>query len=109
MIAAGELDQRVVIETPTKNTDSDYGGTTLGWATFAEVWARAISQKGDESFAAARVNARRTMKFKLRWLDGVTPAMRLTWRGDVYNIAEVDESLRRNGELWITATAPVAV
>lgn len=104
MIAAGALDQTVVIESLTVSQDS-YGGPVETWATFATVRARAVSQKGDEGFAAARVNARRTVKFQLRWLAGVEPTMRLTWRGDVYDIADVDETLRRSGELWLTATA----
>lgn len=107
MIAAGALDQRVVIESPTVTQDA-LGGEARSWATFATAWARAVSQKGDESFAVARENARRTVRFKLRWLAGVKPTMRITWNGDVFDIADVDESLRRAGELWITATARVA-
>lgn len=106
MINAGALDQTIVIESLTPTQDS-LGGTVMAWAAFATVRARAVSQKGAESFAAAQTAAKRTVKFQMRWLAGVAPTMRVTWRGDVYDIFDIDETMRRQGELWITATAQV--
>ena len=104
MVTAGELDQRIVIEAVIEGT-GPYGGVETVWSEFASVWARVIPLRGDESFEAARTNAVRVIKVKLRWLDGVRTTMRLVWRGETYDIADVDESGRRKGELWLMAKA----
>ena len=80
---------------------------TQTWATFASVWARVVSAKGDEALRAAAEQAQQAVRFQLRWLTGVTPAMRITWQSRTYDIREVDDSLRHRGELWITAVAKV--
>lgn len=102
----GKLDQRVTIQRAVNTTGSG-GGVTKTWATVATVWAHVISQRGDESFRAAAERARHTVKVLVRYRAGVTPAMRLVWNGQNYDVVDVDESLRRSGELWLMATAEV--
>ena len=63
--------------------------------------------KGDEALRAAADQAQHAVRFQLRYRAGVTPAMRLTWAGRTYDIREVDDSLRHQGELWLTAVAKV--
>ena len=104
---AGLLRERVTIESVTETRDA-FGGVVQSWSTFATVWARVVSAKGDEAIRAAAEQAQHAVRFQLRWLDGVTPAMRLAWDGRTYDIRDVDESLRHRGELWITAVAKVA-
>lgn len=103
-IQAGELDQEIVIESPATVTD-DYGGSSVTWSTFASVWARAFAEKGNEAFETVRLDATQSVRFKLRYLSGVKNTFRIVWRGDNYDIKQVDESGERKGELWITATA----
>lgn len=97
------LDERLVIEQQTQTT-GPYGDLVIAWQPVATVWAKAMHQRGDESFIAAQTNATRTVKFKMRYRDGINPTMRITWRRAQYDIHDVDESLRRDGELWITGT-----
>ena len=106
MISAGELDKQIRIEQLTTERDAA-GGVKEVWTTFASPWVKVVSSKGAESFEAARTNAKRTVKFKMRWRSGVLPTMRVVWNDQHYDIFEVDDSKRREGELWITATAQV--
>ena len=104
MIDAGRLVEEVTIQSLTETRDS-YGGVTQAWATFASVWARVVTSKGDEAIRAVAEQAQRTVRFQVRWLSGVLPSMRIVWQSKNYDIREVDDSLRHRGELWITATA----
>ena len=90
----GPLRNRIVIEEKSATQDAE-GGEVVTWATFATVWASMQSITGREFFAAAQINSSVTVKFGIRWLDGVTPAMRISFDSKLYNIVAVLDSDRR--------------
>lgn len=73
------------------------------WVSQGNDWAEIIPVKGQESFEAARQNARAFIRLNLRYRDDVTEKWRLEWDGDSYNIFYIDRTDRRKGEIWITA------
>lgn len=103
MKAAG-LDEQITLEKSTFVPDGG-GGGTHEWQPYATVWAKAIHKSGDETVRAAHINATRTVRFKTRFRGDIDPEHRLQWRGATYNIYDIDESARRNDELWITGTS----
>ena len=100
-IQSGELDQRIILQSPTQT--NQHGAVTKAWVTVASVWAKVISQRGDEAFQAARDNASETLRILVRYRDDVQTSWRLQWYGQDYNISSVDRSQRRDGKLWLTA------
>jgi len=98
---AGELDQRITLQSLSEQNDS--GSLTQIYTDAATVWAKVISQRGSEAFEAARTNARETIRVGMRYRSDVTDMWRLLWLGQVYNIVAVDRSMARAGELWVTA------
>lgn len=104
---AGLLDQQIIIETPT--TTNDQGEVEHSWATLATVWARVITSRGEEAIQAARINARETIRVQMRYRSDVTTKQRLTWDSQVFYITAVDASMRRKGEMWLTAQLVGAV
>lgn len=100
----GKLDQRVILQSDTEAANSS-GEVVKSYTTVATVWAHVISQKGDEAFESARVNAKRTVRIKIRFRSDVDLKWRCVWNDENYNIIEVDRSQRRLGELWVTAEA----
>ncbi|ROO26692.1 phage head closure protein [Salinisphaera orenii] len=101
---AGELTERITVEAKTIIRDGG-GGYYEEWAPFATLRAKIIHQKGEESFVAARTQAKVTVKFKTRFQPGITPSHRIQWRDKTFDIYDVDDTRRRDDELWITATA----
>ncbi len=93
---AGELDRKIVIESATETRD-DYGAVVQTWATFATVWARKRDIRGSEQFTAQQVNARIAATFTVRWLDGVTEKMRISYDGQTWDIRSINEIGRREG------------
>lgn len=90
MIDAGELTERVVIETPTK-TQNDVGEATLTWATFATVWAKVQSLSGREAERYAEVVGLSGHKVTIRALPGLTSSMRVIYRNRTLEIGAINE------------------
>ncbi len=98
MIAAGDLRERVTIES---RSGQDADGQPLdAWTTVDTVWAAVTAANARESQAGGREQAVRTWTVLLRYRSDVTPDMRLTWRGRNLNIVQVLPD-RPNGVLHL--------
>jgi len=93
---AGEMDRLVIIETPTEGVD-DYGGATLTWATFVEVWASKRPARAGEGLSAERIAAQDENVWRLHWIDGITYKMRINEDGTYHDIVGKIEIGRREG------------
>ena len=100
---SGKMDRLITIGEFTSVQDS-YGQETETWTEFATVWAEKIDIKARERFAAQQDIAEETTRFRIRWLAGLTPKMRIVHDGKVYNITGIAE-LGRRGGLEITTEA----
>lgn len=96
----GKLDQRIKLQSLTQVNNS--GSLTETYTDVKTVWGHVISAKGTEAMQAARENARRTIRVKIRYRDDVDIKWRFVWKDEDYNIREVDRTERRNGWLWLT-------
>lgn len=85
-VPAGLLDQRIVLEQKSV-TRNAIGEEVETWATFATVWARYRPAKVGEQVAGAQLQAEHEAVFRIRWLSGVDPEMRVVWRGQRYELA----------------------
>ena len=90
----GPLRDRITIEQKSVTQDAE-GGEVVTWTTFAIVWASKTSITGREFFAAQQVSSTVSTKFGLRWLDGVTTAMRVSYDSKLYNIVAVLDTDKR--------------
>lgn len=82
---AGRLRHSIAIEenSPTQN---DMGEEQDDWSEFATRRADAEALDGTESFSTDMKFAEATHRFTLRHLEGVTPEMRVSWRGRTFDI-----------------------
>ncbi len=69
--------------------EDDIGNQFTEWVTVARPWAAVEPLSGREYWAAAAVQAERTIKVILRYRPGVTPAHRLVFKGRVFDIESV--------------------
>ena len=90
MINAGELTERITIESPTK-AQNDVGETTLTWSTYATVWAKVESLAGREAERYAEVVGFSGHKVTMRPLSGFTSAMRIIYRNRTLEIGSINE------------------
>lgn len=103
---SGKLRHEITIQAVTTTQDG-YGGQTESWSTFATVRASVEPLQGREYFAAQQVQAEVTTRFRIRYLSGVTPKMRVLYDGRTFNVASVINPNERSHELHIMAVEAV--
>lgn len=85
---AGTLNERITIEQLVAGEDS-LGQPADSWQAFATVWASVRFVSGRQFVSADREASRATASMRIRPLDGLDASMRVTWKGDVYEIIAV--------------------
>ncbi len=102
MVRAGAMRFQVVLM--QRATTQDAAGETLNtWSAFATRRAAIQRTPGTELFAAAGRNGRVPTVFRLRWLEGVTPGMRVEYDSRLFNIISAVDQEEIGEELVITA------
>lgn len=82
---AGLLRHVITIEQVTETQD-DSGSVVETWATFKKVHSTYEPQSGTESFKEDQQQAFETVKFRIRYLAGITPKMRVSFDGRLFDI-----------------------
>ena len=102
MIDPGKLRERIVVQQATEKRNA-LGETTLEWATFAERWASVDGISAREFFLSGQQQTEVTHRIRLRWLQGLTGNMRVSWRGRILEIAScLEHNNRSEHELLCT-------
>lgn len=104
---AGRLRHRIAIQRPVETKDS-YGGVTVTWATFASVSAAYYPLRGTELVAAQAINARVSGDWVIRYLQGITPKMRILFGARIFLINGITDKEERHIEMKIRSEEWVA-
>lgn len=85
---AGQLRRQVVLEQPS--TVKDAAGQVIeSWTEVATVYAEIQQLTGREVLAATGKVSIVDAQIDMRYRDGLSPAMRARYRGQIYNIAAI--------------------
>lgn len=102
MIDAGAM--RHVVRIERQSTAQDAAGQQVDtWITHAERRAAVERAPGREVWASAQRGGRVPALFRLRWLEGVVPGMRLIHEEKVHDILSATDPDGRREALLITA------
>jgi SPP1 family predicted phage head-tail adaptor len=99
-VKSGKLDNRITLQVQSTTQDA-YGQQVETWAVVATVWAEVRDVSGKEYFAAQATQNTVQTKIRIRWRDGVVPAMRVVHGSVAYNIEAVLEHGGRKSELLL--------
>ena len=99
---AGLLVHRVTIEQKQVARDATFGSEVITWVDFAADLPAKVTESATEAeYLSGSLSAyARPTRVRLRYLDGVTTAMRVNWGGRLLAIlgtASVFEDVRRVG------------
>lgn len=97
-----ELKHKVVIQKYV-NIVNDNGFEEEIWEDYKTVWASVSNLYGREYFAAAAVQAEKTVKFTIRYTDEIDTSMRILFKGKQYNITSIDNIKYENKFIEIKA------
>jgi len=98
----GDLNKRITFQKLT-NMINDNGFEIENWIDVKTVWARVSNLYGKEYFAAAAVQAENTIKFLIRYTDGIDTDMRILFKDKQYNITSIDNIKYANKFIEIKA------
>lgn len=102
---AGKLRHRVTIQQDTPVQDG-YGQPVASWGTYAVRWAAVEPLTGREYFTAQQTQATVNTRIRVRWSSGhgITPKMRVSWSGRLFEIDSVLEKESGHRELHLMCT-----
>lgn len=92
---AGRLDERVVVQQLTSSRNS-IGEAIETWSTFATRWASVSRISSREFLQNSQQQTEATHRVRMRYVSGMTHAMRLLWRGAVLEITSLLEKNNRS-------------
>lgn len=93
---AGRLTEVIRIERSTSALN-DYGTPSTTWTRLAVLRAEKVEQTTTEYIRNFGASDEEVVIFRTRFLDGITNADRLIWKGDAFNIQSVATIGRRTG------------
>ncbi len=97
----GDMKHRVTFQEEVKVPDG-HKGFTVSWIYKVEVWGSVKPLSSRERFFSDQIKAEVTHKVRVRYLEGVTEAMRIKHRGRVLLIAGIIDIDEKQEELEIT-------
>lgn len=100
----GRLRKKVNIQSVSEANDS-FGEPVKTWSNFAaNRWAEVEQTGGGESFTGSRIIDEKTVVFKMRFVKGITPKMRVVFGNENYDIESVINEGERNRYMRLTTT-----
>jgi SPP1 family predicted phage head-tail adaptor len=94
-IAAGRLRESVTIQTPTEAQNS-FGESEQTWTTFTLRRCSIENVSSSESIRNQETVGAVTHRVRLRYVSGLTGAMRIKWDSRSDRILEISQVLERN-------------
>lgn len=96
----GKLRHSIIIERAIESQDST-GGITTVWKEVAKVRASFEPLTGKETYTAKQEFAQATARFRIHYIAGITPKMRVVMGGRVFDITYPFDPYDRGRELHI--------
>lgn len=104
---AGKMREAVTLQQKSVSRGAN-GEEVVSWSTFASVYAQVQPISGREFVALRQAQSTITHRFRIRWLTGVTTAMRVLWNSQPYDIVEAINVDARNRQLELLCVGDLA-
>ena len=105
---AGYLRHRCWIKEPT-HTNDGYGGITTTWGTTTVCWGALEPLKGKEWFDSGMENSSITSRFRMRYVSGISPTMRLYFGTQEFQIISVIDAGEKHRQMELMVKRLVEV
>lgn len=90
MMDAGSLRERITIQQAADNRNV-LGEAVQTWSTYATRWASVEGMSSRELLQQGQMTMQVSHRVRLRYVTGLTPTMRLQWRGRTLEIISLLE------------------
>lgn len=86
MIQAGKLRHRVSLQDRQTSRDPMTGDVIVAWVEIAKLWAEIVPLSARDFIAAGANQSKVTARIVIRYRENINAAMRIVYRGKIYNI-----------------------
>jgi SPP1 family predicted phage head-tail adaptor len=87
-VNTGDLRKRCTIQ-EKQSTQGGSGAEVINWVEVVTVWCSPEPLRGQEYLEASRLQADLDIRFRIRYHEGIRPAMRVLYDGRTFNIVSV--------------------
>lgn len=101
-MSIGDLRHRITFQRFTTVVNEN-GFEIEAWQDYKTVWASVSNLSGREYYQAVAVQAERTVKFLIRYIQDIDTSMRILFKDKQYNIALIDNMKYLNKYIEIKA------
>lgn len=102
---AGELRERVTVQSLTYLQDENTGEVKENWANFGTFWAKFMHLSSKEKLQAqaiqSELNARLMVRYHAKTAQ-INSTMRVIYRNQIYNIIGLPIADNNSGRQWLT-------
>jgi SPP1 family predicted phage head-tail adaptor len=101
-MAIGDLRHRIILQKLTTLVNEN-GFEEEAWQNYKTVWASVSNLSGREYYQAAAVQAEKTVKLLIRYIQELDTSMRIFFKDKQYNITSIDNMKYANKYIEIKA------
>tara|TARA_Y100000004_G_scaffold54130_2_gene60291 strand:- start:6780 stop:7109 length:330 start_codon:yes stop_codon:yes gene_type:complete len=101
MSIAGQMRNRIVLQTLGGSTDAG-GGQTTSYSTSSTVWAKVENLSGNESVFGGQVRDTANYRFTIRYLSSLTEKFRISYNSKLFQITyikDIEEGKKKYQEI----------
>lgn len=98
----GDLRHRITFQKLTTEVNEN-GFEIQTWQNYKTVWSAVSNLSGREYYQAAAIKGEKTVKFLIRYVEGIDESMIILFRNKQYNITFVDNMKYINKNIEIKA------
>jgi SPP1 family predicted phage head-tail adaptor len=93
---SGSFRHRIIIQNYVE-TENDKADVIKNWSDYKTVWAMIKTIQGREYFSAATTQNENTVRFVIRYTEGIHPNMRIVFKSRIFKIESVinDDELNK--------------
>lgn len=91
----GDLRHRITFQRLTSAVNEN-GFEVETWQDYKTVWASISNLSGREYYQAAAIQAEKTVKFLIRYTEGIDTSMRILFKEKHYDITSIDNMKYEN-------------
>lgn len=102
MVAIGDLRHRITLQKFTTVVNEN-AFEEEAWQDYKTVWASVSNLSGREYYQAAAIQAEKTVKFLIRYIEDIDTSIRILFKDKQYNITSIDNVKYSNKYIEIKA------
>lgn len=107
-MAIGKMRHKVEIQRRVRASDGA-GGASSTWETIDKVWAQIVPKSASEGSKGDQIEGRKNYDLNIRYRDDINNSCRILYKGRVFNVTGVVNTMETDKYMVVNMVEGVAV